>query len=43
LLGNANWWAPAPLRRFQARYGIRESYGAGLEAASEPAPAAARP
>lgn len=24
LLGEANWWAPAPLRRFQARFGIRE-------------------
>jgi uncharacterized membrane protein YdfJ with MMPL/SSD domain len=25
LLGDANWWAPRPLRRFYARYGIRES------------------
>jgi RND superfamily putative drug exporter len=25
LLGRANWWAPRPLRRFYARYGIRES------------------
>ena len=25
LLGRANWWAPAPLRRLYARYGIRES------------------
>jgi uncharacterized membrane protein YdfJ with MMPL/SSD domain len=25
LLGRANWWAPGPLRRFYARYGIRES------------------
>ncbi|WP_416985694.1 MMPL family transporter [Streptomyces sp. T028] len=24
LLGNANWWAPAPLRRFYARHGLRE-------------------
>ena len=24
LLGGANWWAPAPLRRVYARYGIRE-------------------
>jgi RND superfamily putative drug exporter len=24
LLGRANWWAPAPLRRLYARYGIRE-------------------
>ena len=24
LLGRANWWAPGPLRRFHARYGIQE-------------------
>ena len=24
LLGRANWWAPGPLRRFYARYGISE-------------------
>ncbi|MGO4258517.1 MMPL family transporter [Marmoricola sp. RAF53] len=24
LLGDANWWAPAPLRRFHDRFGIRE-------------------
>ncbi len=24
LLGQANWWAPRPLRRLYARYGIRE-------------------
>jgi trehalose monomycolate/heme transporter len=24
LLGRVNWWAPAPLRRLYARYGIRE-------------------
>ena len=24
LLGDTNWWAPAPMRRFYARYGIRE-------------------
>jgi trehalose monomycolate/heme transporter len=33
LLGRANWYAPGPLRRFYARYGIRESDG---EPASEP-------
>ncbi|HEV3290763.1 MAG TPA: MMPL family transporter [Streptosporangiaceae bacterium] len=32
LLGRANWWAPRPLRRLYARYGIREDGG--------PAPAA---
>ena len=25
LLGQANWWAPRPLRRFYARYGIKET------------------
>jgi len=25
LLGERNWWAPAPMRRFWERYGIRES------------------
>ena len=30
LLGRANWWAPGPLRRLYARYGIRET--------GEPAP-----
>jgi RND superfamily putative drug exporter len=24
LLGDANWWAPGPLRRFYARHGLRE-------------------
>jgi RND superfamily putative drug exporter len=24
LAGEANWWAPAPLRRFQARFGLHE-------------------
>ncbi|MDQ3176865.1 MAG: MMPL family transporter, partial [Actinomycetota bacterium] len=24
LAGNANWWAPAPLRRLHERFGIRE-------------------
>jgi RND superfamily putative drug exporter len=27
LLGPANWWAPRPLRRLYARYGIREAGG----------------
>ena len=27
LLGPANWWAPRPLRRLYARYGIREEPG----------------
>jgi RND superfamily putative drug exporter len=25
LAGNANWWAPPPLRRFYERYGLKES------------------
>jgi hypothetical protein len=25
LAGEANWWAPAPLRRFYERFGIHES------------------
>ena len=24
LLGERNWWAPAPLRRFHDRYGLHE-------------------
>ncbi|HWN59952.1 MAG TPA: MMPL family transporter, partial [Streptosporangiaceae bacterium] len=41
LLGDANWWAPAPMRRLYARYGIREdeSPGPGAVAESEPQPA----
>jgi trehalose monomycolate/heme transporter len=35
LLGRANWWAPRPLRRLYARYGIKEE-----GAAPVPAPAA---
>jgi RND superfamily putative drug exporter len=35
LLGRANWYAPGPLRRLYARYGIRESDG---EPAQEPEP-----
>ncbi len=30
LLGRANWWAPRPLRRLYARYGIREESSAPL-------------
>ena len=42
LLGDANWWAPAPLRRFHARYGIREDDGPGPAAVAEPEPEPAR-
>ncbi|MET8871911.1 MMPL family transporter [Nocardia sp. NPDC004604] len=36
LLGHAGWWAPGPLRKLYARFGIQESDG-------EPAPAEAEP
>jgi putative drug exporter of the RND superfamily len=29
LAGRANWWAPAPLRRLHARFGLGEAPGAG--------------
>jgi RND superfamily putative drug exporter len=38
LLGRANWWAPGPLRRLYASYGIRESDGEA-PAVSAPEPA----
>jgi uncharacterized membrane protein YdfJ with MMPL/SSD domain len=41
LLGDANWWAPAPLRRFYARHGIREDDGSGVVAEPDPEPARA--
>ena len=25
LLGDWNWWAPAPLKRFHARFGLQEA------------------
>jgi trehalose monomycolate/heme transporter len=42
LLGNANWWAPAPLRRLYARYGIREDDGPDPVASAEPETVAAQ-
>jgi trehalose monomycolate/heme transporter len=45
LLGRANWWAPRPLRRLYARYGIREAPDEpdpGVEHAGQARPAAAR-
>jgi uncharacterized membrane protein YdfJ with MMPL/SSD domain len=36
LLGRANWWAPGPLRRFYARYGIKEDQLS--EPTGEPSP-----
>jgi trehalose monomycolate/heme transporter len=37
LLGPANWWAPKPLRRLYARYGIREAEGPTPAPAPQPA------
>jgi uncharacterized membrane protein YdfJ with MMPL/SSD domain len=37
LLGSANWWAPRPLRRLYARYGIREDDAQAPPAPSLPA------
>jgi RND superfamily putative drug exporter len=39
LLGRANWWAPAPLRRLHARFGLRESVSASPPALVPAAPA----
>jgi trehalose monomycolate/heme transporter len=40
LLGRANWWAPGPLGRLYARYGIRER--AEEQPAASPGPARSR-
>jgi trehalose monomycolate/heme transporter len=42
LVGDANWWAPAPLRRFYARHGIREDDGPAPDATPAAAPEPAR-
>jgi trehalose monomycolate/heme transporter len=45
LLGPANWWAPRPLRRLYARYGLRETDAVPADASPAPqvsASAAAR-
>jgi len=42
LAGDANWWAPAPLRRFYARHGIHEDDGSGPAEVAEPEPEPAR-
>jgi hypothetical protein len=39
LLGEANWWAPRPLRRLHGRFGIREGEGPVVEPSRDPAPA----
>ena len=37
LLGPVTWWAPRPLRRFYARYGIREDSGEAGQPRARPA------
>ena len=37
LLGNANWWAPAPLRRIYVRFGMREAPAAAAPRVPEAA------
>jgi RND superfamily putative drug exporter len=39
LLGRANWWAPRPLRRLYARYGIREGAEQPALPQADPLPA----
>ncbi len=41
LLGRANWWAPRPLRRLYARYGVREE-DAQRQPVTEPVPSPRR-
>jgi RND superfamily putative drug exporter len=36
LLGAANWWAPAPLRRFHQRFGLREAPEVSRPGTEEP-------
>jgi trehalose monomycolate/heme transporter len=38
MVGDANWWAPAPLRRFYARHGIREDDRPAPGSIEKPAP-----
>jgi RND superfamily putative drug exporter len=43
LAGNANWWAPGPLRRFHQRFGISEHVELDDQPTGEPAQDADRP
>jgi RND superfamily putative drug exporter len=43
LLGPVTWWAPRPLRRFYARYGIREDSGDAAQPRALPARKVAEP
>ncbi|MGZ4603675.1 MAG: MMPL family transporter [Kineosporiaceae bacterium] len=40
LLGDANWWAPAPLRRFHRRFGLQEAASAGRPHSATAGPSA---
>jgi uncharacterized membrane protein YdfJ with MMPL/SSD domain len=42
LLGDASWWAPGPLRRLYARYGLHEDDESGRGAVASSQPEAAR-
>jgi RND superfamily putative drug exporter len=35
LLGDLNWWAPGPLRRLHARYGLREAPAAAVDPSAQ--------
>jgi len=41
LLGKANWWAPAPLRRLHQRLGLHEAPALPVALAPDPAPSSA--
>ena len=43
VLGDWNWWAPAPLRRFHARYGLHEAPSATSRPSRRPGPGPDRP
>jgi len=43
LLGDANWWAPAPLRRLYGRFGLHEAPSVPTAALVHEAEAASRP
>jgi RND superfamily putative drug exporter len=38
LMGDWNWWAPAPLRRFHQRFGLHEAPSRPVQVAAEPEP-----
>lgn len=42
LAGNANWWAPGPLRRFHQKYGFHHEVPAAAGSATVPSPTGAQ-